>query len=230
MTAIIGIVRAAGPQAAIAGGPTPLLQTGEGSLLECAIRKVSPFVSAPTVVTVRTHQEPVAAQARRQGAQVLFLPPDGVETEEWIVEALADTIGFAPGTRLLLLRVDAPLIAPETLQRLAEATIPGAAGADPGPDHGHGPDPDHGHGHDPGPLVKRGLAGLVPVHDAGDGPDPERAGVVRIDLSGPCERPFAPPNWFAIPVPDRHVNVRLRDVATYRRHFPDAFRRRFQKW
>jgi CTP:molybdopterin cytidylyltransferase MocA len=226
-TPVLAVIRAAGPQAAIAGGPTALLQTGDGTLLQCALRKaralgsdLGPSVGdLSVVVTVRQQHGPVVAQARREGARLLIVPTGTPESEAWILDAVQRE-GWAPGgARMLLLRVDAPLVTAATLERLAQAEMPA-------------------------PVDASASNGLVPVLEEEARPDPERAGIVRLDLpaylpawkgqAAPgVEGPGAPlpePIWRPLVVTDRFVNVRLRDVATYRRHFPEAFRRRFQKW
>jgi len=219
MTLTLGIVRAAGPQASIAGGPTPLLQTGSGTLLERAIRKLRDLGLGTVLTTIHEQQEPVAAQARRQGADLLLLPTGETETLPWIVRALPvpETLRSS-GTRVLLLQVDAPLIGVETLARLlsvADEMMDGEAMGEADAD----------------PRL------LVPVAEGG-ALEPDAAGALLLVFPRGYSRSEATDMGDAIarlapipvPVNDRHATLRIRDLPTYRRHFPDAFRRRFQKW
>lgn len=215
MKQIIGVVRAAGPQAAIAGGPTPLLQTGNGTLLERAIRSLRAVTEVPLFVTVQEHHGPVAAQARRQGAHVISLPSGTEETLPWIVSTLSVSgeVSLGTGARILLLRVDAPLIASDTLRQLSETPVQASSGT-----------AEQG----------EGLPLIIPFSGADEALDPEGVGVMAVDVpEGTHADAFTEPTWgprVGVPVEDRHLKLRLRDVATYRRHFPDAFRKRFQKW
>jgi CTP:molybdopterin cytidylyltransferase MocA len=224
MTQTLGVVRAAGPQASIAGGPTPLLQTGSGTLLEGAIRQLRDVGVERIIATIHAQQEPVAAQARRQGAETRLLPTGEAESLSWILRVLGEGAPpLPPGSRILLLHVDAPLLAHGTLHALLAAGD-GAATA---------------------PTPMSAPTRFVPIRSRdGTGPapeaapadavgDPEAAGATLLLLPhGLAAATDDIPEPASVPVfvEDRHAALRIRDLPTYRRHFPEAFRRRFQKW
>lgn len=212
---VLGIVPAAGRSRRMGGQAKPLLDAGGGETF--LDRVVSTFRSAGVgnvVVGVREDPGPVAARAREAGARVL-VPADVDDGPiATIREALSGEDGDPPAA-LLVLPADMPLVHPGTVARLLEAW----GGPAPSPDDvptiwlprlgertGH---PALFTGQALAALRTRGLEqGARTVVEA----ERERGRVGEV------------------PVEDRGILVDIDTLPDYRRHFPQAFRRRFQKW
>ncbi len=208
MSRILGVIPAAGRSSRIGGGPKPLMDTGEGTLLERAVGALRGGGADPVVVGVREDPGPVAAEARRLGARALV--PEGVE--EGPVATLRSALETvraegAPPAALLYLPADIPLVRSGTVAALVTAwretgahlVLPWEGGKT---------------GHPAlfaGPL----LDALVDPHL----PEGARS-VVEAHRSEALE----------VPVDDPGIHVDIDTLSDYRRHFPSAHRKRFQKW
>lgn len=206
---ILGVVPAAGLSSRIGGGPKPLLETGSGTFLAGVVQALRAGGANPVVVGVRNDPGPVAAEARRSGAEVLV----PTQVEDGPVATLRTALlqarnGGAPSPQaLLLLPADFPLVKGETVRALVEAwretgavlVLPLEGGRT---------------GHPAlfaGPLLDELL----------DPSLPEGArSVVEAHRDGALE----------VPVDDPGIHVDVDTLPEYRRHFPGPYRKRFQKW
>lgn len=219
--AVLGVIPAAGLSSRIGGNPKPLLETGSGTFLSRVIRSLREGGADPVVVGVRAVPSPVAAEARRNGAEVL-VPP---KVEEGPVATLRAALEYArgnggpphrghpkappetPPAALLLLPADFPLVKGETVRALVQAwrdtsanlVLPVQGGRT-----GH-------------PALFSG-----PLLDELLEPDlPEGArSVVEAHRGTAVE----------VPVDDPGIHVDIDTLPEYRRHFPGPYRKRFQKW
>lgn len=235
MTPLVGVIPAADRGGHIGGAPPALLQTGEGTFLERAIAVLRAAGVERIIVGVRDARDPVAAQARRGGAEVAEVEPEGRDPGASLGAAqrcMAGTGGLtgageAPvggpsavadasdasgwvGVSFLLLPPTYPEVKESTVRTLIqgwqeaeEAPIVAAPLLPEGTSVAHLP------WHELAPLILRG--------------------------DGAADRLRAPetvegPNLLRIPVTDPGVGQRIDTLPLYRRHFPQAFRKRFQKW
>jgi molybdenum cofactor cytidylyltransferase len=208
MSRVLGVIPAAGRSSRIGGRPKPLLDTGEGTLLERVVGALRGGGADPVVVGVREDPGPVAAEARRLGARTLV--PESVE--EGPVATLRSALesaraeGEPPGA-LLYLPADVPLVQPGTVVALVTAWRETGA-------HLVLPREGGRTGHPAlfaGPLLDE----LLDPHL----PEGARS-VVEAHRSAAVE----------VPVEDPGIHVDIDTLSDYRRHFPAAHRKRFQKW
>jgi len=215
---VLGVIPAAGLSSRIGGNPKPLLETGSGTFLARIIRALREGGADPIMVGVRDDPGPVAAEARRAGARVL-VPPD---LEAGPVATLQAALRLArregnvtgangesrsPVRALLFLPSDFPLVQGTTVRALVEAwRETGAPLILPleGERTGH-----------PalfaGPLLDELLDPTLP-EGARSVVDAHRSEAVQV------------------PVDDPGIHVDIDTLSEYRRHFPTAYRKRFQKW
>jgi len=216
---LVGVIPCADRSGAIGGAPPPLLQTGDGSFLERAVALLRVAGVDRILVGVRDRRDPVAAQALRAGGTVVEVAA-GEHDPGASLRAAGDLVrgDSAPGAAgsdfdptFLCLPPTYPLVRDDTMDDLARAWREAA-----------GP---------PGIL-----APALPA-------DSPRAGIPWWDLAplfllGPDpaarlpEGPDAPPGDLPVRVEvvDPGVAERIDTLPLYRRHFPQAFRKRFQKW
>jgi molybdenum cofactor cytidylyltransferase len=204
---VLGVVPAAGRSTRIGGGPKPLLETGAGTFLERVVATLREGGADRVVVGVRDDSGPVAATARRAGAEVLV--PTDVETGPiaTVRAALAGPLERSEVDAALLLPADFPLVRKETVDALLRRWR--AGGGDlllprQGGRTGH-------------PAL---FAGPL-LHELLEPGLPEGA---RSVVERHRERAVE------VEVEDPGIHVDVDTLPDYRRHFPDAYRKRFQKW
>jgi len=241
----IAVIPEAPERAAIGGAPLPLLQGDGGTFLEGAIRALRLAGAARVLVAAAEARGPVGVMALREGAEVISLPrrpdsatsyprpeaprdlgakttPDGTPPDQtpqeqmlqeqmlpdWTpppfeLEALAPWVS---GERdpiapsLLILPVTFPKVALRTLEQLRDFAATTQKG---GPDEVRVVQAVHG-----------GVWGM-PLAVVGPW-----LGLGWAEL--PHARPCA--------VEDAGATLQVTTLPVYRRLFPDAFRKRFQKW
>ncbi len=205
---MIGIIPAAGRSTRIGGGPKPLLATGDGTFLERAIRALQAAEPDSIHVGVRHDPGPVAAAARRAGART-HIPEevdDGpIATIRTVLRTLRDE--GTPPNAILLLPVDFPLLQPETVAALSRKWRESDA-------HLVLPRMKGRTGHPAllgGPLLDELLE---PDLSEGAKSVVKRHADAAIHLE----------------VDDRGILIDIDTLPEYRRHFPQAYRKRFQKW
>ncbi len=215
MASILGVVPAAGRSTRM-GNPKPLLDADGATFLERTVAALREGGADPVVVGVRDHRGPIHAAARKTGAHVVA--PDRVEdgpiatvraAVEWATSPPAEGDTDRPVQALLLLPVDHPRVKGRTVGRLVEAFL----AADPSP-----------------PLV-------IPVHDDRSGhPVLFHASLFsELREEGLAEGARTVVHRhrsraLEVPVDDRGVLVDIDTLPEYRRHYPRAYRKRFQKW
>ncbi|TVP49114.1 MAG: hypothetical protein EA350_02465 [Gemmatimonadales bacterium] len=228
---LVGVIPCADRSGAIGGAPPPLLQTGEGSFLERAIALLRVAGVDQVLVGVRDRRDPVAAEALRAGASVVEVAEGdrdpaaslraagaavrgggpGVQGESGSPPGPGPAVDPAPVSTYLCLPPTFPLIRKDTMEELARAWREAASPA-------------------------RILAPVLPA-------DSPRAGIpwwelAPLFLRGPDpaarlpQDPGHPPDALPVRVEvvDPGVAERIDTLPLYRRHFPQAFRKRFQKW
>jgi molybdenum cofactor cytidylyltransferase len=205
---VLGVIPAAGRSTRIGGGPKPLLETGSGTFLARVVRALRDGGVGEVVVGVRDDPGPVAAEARRCGAKALV--PEGVDEGPiaTVRSVLRRTEAGGPlPAAIVLLPADYPLVSPSTVAAVLAAWRRSGASL-------VRPRHEGRTGHPPlfaGPLLDALLSPHLPrgarsvVEEHGD-----EAVLVDVDNPG--------------------ILVDVDTLPEYRRHFPDAFRRRFQKW
>jgi hypothetical protein len=187
----------------IGGAPPVLLETGAGSFLERAARALRDAGATRILVLAPNPQGPVAALAARTGCEILPLPEGPLTPEAALSPLLSDLRMEAEApTQLGLLLHDPlyPLVRPETFQALVRA------GQEPGTPKGGWILPAEG-------PVPRFLPSTPPFPP---------------DWGDPAEGGTPPP--LRIPLEDPGAGIRVDTLPLYRKHFPGAFRKRFQKW
>lgn len=197
-----GVVPAAGRSTRM-GSPKPLLDAGGRSFLQEVVGALSRGGCRRVLVVVRDPKGPIAAMARRSGAEVVVNPDpsDGPITSLRAgLRALGeDAAGcaFCP--------VDHPRVDPETVSRLIEAFHAGDAPITVpvfGERRGH-------------PVVfRRTIFAELLEDDLDEG---ARTVVHRHD-----------DEVREVEVEDRGVTLDIDTLREYRKHFPDAYRKRFQ--
>lgn len=204
---LLGVIPAAGRSTRIGGNPKPLLETGAGTFLERTVAALRDGGADSVHVGVRHDPGPVAAMARRIGARV-WVPED---IEDGPISTIRSVI---QGCRtegavgaILILPADFPKLSGETVAAVVSRW------------RAYG-----------GTLVLPEQAGRTghPALVAGalldelldpDLPEGARTVVER-------HRDEA----VIVAVEDPGIHVDIDTLPEYRRHFPDAYRRRFQKW
>ncbi len=204
---VVGVVPAAGRSTRI-GNPKPLLDAGGRTFLERVVAALRGGGVERVLVGVREGQGPIPAHALRLGAEVFV--PDGVDegpiaTLRGAIRRLEDE--DPPVDALLLHPADHPLVTAETVAALVERYSVGDT-----------------------PLVRPVLNGttghpvvlgraLFPELLAPNLPEGARTVVDRRRDEGAL-----------VEVEDRGVLADIDTLGEYRRHFPDSYRKRFQKW
>ncbi len=205
---LIGIIPAAGRSSRIGGNPKPLLDTGSGTFLERTVRALGEGGAASVHVGVRHEAGPVTAAVRRLGARphVPVDVDDGpIATIRTVIRTLRDE-GEAPAA-ILFLPVDIPEVTPKVVRALVESWCQFDA-----------------------PLV-------LPASRGRTGHPALFSGVLLDELLEPdlaegartiVERHRADAR--IIEVDDEGILIDIDTLPEYRRRFPDAYRKRFQKW
>ncbi|TVP75802.1 MAG: hypothetical protein EA352_07265 [Gemmatimonadales bacterium] len=224
---LVGVVPAAGRSGRMGGSAKPLLDTGEGTFLERVVRALREGGASAVVVGVREDPSPLAAHARELGTRVL-VPPGLEEGPIATLRAALDgpsaegpgggDHGQAPDA-ILYLPADMPLVRPETVAAVVR---------------GWAEEPESAHSSPPTrPTV------VLPQWRGQTGHPALFAGSALQDLLEPdlpegartvVEHHRAAGTLKTVPVEDRGTTVDIDTVPEYRRHFPRAFRKRFQKW
>ncbi|CAN5639373.1 hypothetical protein BH23GEM11_BH23GEM11_20490 [soil metagenome] len=222
---LVGIIPCADHSGAIGGAPPPLLQTGDGSFLERAISHLRVAGVGLVLVGVRDRRDPVAARALRAGGTVVEVGA-GEHDPGGSLRAAGERIrsGEDPQaagstdsvTGFLYLPATYPLIRAETMAELTRAwreaeTIPGILAPVLPTDS---------------PRAGVPWWELAPLFLRG--PHPETRMTKGPGAEGPGHAQDAP--LTRVEVVDPGVSERIDTLPLYRRHFPQAFRKRFQKW
>lgn len=234
----VGVVPAAGRSTRM-GSPKPLLDANGRSFLGRVVAALKDGGAHEVFVGVRERKGPVAAEALSAGARVL-VPADvedgpiaTVRAAILEVEQARSDRGPETGTDegsddpprrdipdgLLLHPVDHPLVTAETVGRLLSAA---ESAADPAASPSESDRPalvvvpefreQTGH-----PIfLHRSLFPELLEPDLSEG--------ARTVVHRHRDRTLR------VPVEDRGVLADLNTLVDYRRHFPDAYRKRFQKW
>jgi hypothetical protein len=210
MTPLVGVIPAADRGGTIGGAPLPLLQTGEGTFLDRAIAVLRAAGVGRVFVGVRNARDPVAVQALRAGAEVTEVEVTTSEPEASLHAAEAQMAAEgASSVAFLLLPPTFSCVREATIRSLVQGWLDAGGAADVA-----------------APLLPRGTAmadlpwtRLAPLILRGPGAADRLRGLEPEDLSP-----------LRIPVTDPGVGACIDTLPLYRRHFPQAFRKRFQKW
>jgi molybdenum cofactor cytidylyltransferase len=215
---VLGVVPAAGLSSRIGGSPKPLLETGSGTFLDRVILALREGGADPVVVGVREDPGPVAAEARRAGARVLVpsdLDAGPIATLQAAIRRTRPDRGVAgadgerpsPPRALLFLPADFPLVQGTTVRALVET------------------------------WRKTGASLVLPMEGGESGHPALFAGPLLDELLDPALPEGARSVVDAhrdeavqVPVDDPGIHVDIDTLSEYRRHFPTAYRKRFQKW
>jgi molybdenum cofactor cytidylyltransferase len=203
---VLGVVPAAGRSSRM-GNPKPLLDAGGRSFLERVVTALRDGGATEVIVGVRTEKGPIPAAALAAGARILV--PHDVEDGPiaTVREAILSVEGDPEVRGLLLLPVDHPRVETGTVAALLAAAASTA------------------------PLI------AMPVHRGESGHPVFLSREVFPDLLEPdleegarsvVDRHRA--RVLEVEVDDPGILADLNTLADYRRHFPDSFRKRFQKW
>lgn len=210
MSEILGVVPAAGESTRM-GNPKPLLDADGATFLERTVGALRDGGANAVVVGVRDAKGPVHATASRTGAHVLA-PPD---VEDGPIATIRAALRWweeereprsAPGA-LVLLPVDHPKVRAETVRALIEAFREGLA-----------PLVLPAHGGETGHPVLFGHTLLEELR-GGELDEGARTVVHRHRESARV-----------VEVEDRGIHLDIDTLAEYRRSYPTAYRKRFQKW
>jgi CTP:molybdopterin cytidylyltransferase MocA len=208
-----GLVPATETRTAIGGAPPPLLRAAEGTFLARALGRLRAAGMAEVIVTVPDARGPVAAEARRGGAEIVVVEGPGEGSAPEPLRSLEAAARHSRAEGWIVLPPAFPLVRESTPAALLEAWA-------------------HA-----GPEVRAIVPVLAPAVPA---PQAERPGwdaaapiVVRGDQVEAL--PDLPGSLGAeallrVPVEDPGIGIRVDTLALYRRHFPEVYRRRFQKW
>lgn len=199
---VAGVIPAAGRSTRM-GSPKPLLDAGGRSFLQRVVGALSGGGCTPVVVVVRDPDGPVAAMARRAGARPVENPDPSAGPISSLRTALRSLEEDVEGCAFC--PVDHPRIAPQTVKRLLEAFRESGAPV---------VVPRHGgrRGH---PVFFR--SGLFPEL-LEEGLEEGARTVLRRHEADVRE----------VEVQDAGVLVDIDTLSEYRRHYPDAYRQRFQ--
>lgn len=199
---VVGIVPAAGRSSRM-GSPKPLLDAGGPSFLQRVVGALSRGGCRPVLVVVRETDGPVAAMARRAGALAVENPDpsDGpISSLRAALRSLRE-----PVAGCAFCPVDHPRVSPETVAALLEAF---RGGDDPVVVPRHGDRRGHP------VLFRRAVFAELLEEELEEG--------ARTVLRRHEDRVRE------LPVDDPGILVDIDTRAEYRRHFPEAYRRRFQ--
>jgi len=202
---ITGVVPAAGLSSRI-GSPKALLDAGGESFLDRVVTTLRTGGVPLVVVGLREAAGPVHAAALRTGAEIVV--PDDVDAGPIATIRAALSLPHHPAVAaLIVLPVDIPLVSDGTISLLVERFERTGA-----------------------PVVLPAYRGETghPVIFSGDAlealQDPTLEGGART-----VSREFRD-RADIVEVEDRGVLIDIDTLPDYRRHFPAAYRKRFQKW
>jgi molybdenum cofactor cytidylyltransferase len=203
---IVGVIPAAGRSTRI-GNPKPLLDADGRTFLDRAVWTLRQGGLEEVLVGVRESRGPTYASALRTGARVVV----PVQVDDGPIATIRaalqwTTDGERPGA-LVILPVDHPRVEPATVSALVDAFVEGDASLVLPVFEGRS-------GH---PIL---IAG--PLLDELE--EPELAEGARTVVRRHRETARL------LEVPDRGILVDIDTLPEYRRHFPEAYRKRFQKW
>jgi len=216
---VMGVVPAAGLSTRM-GNPKPLMDAGGRSFLARVLAALRGGGTHDVVVGVRHEKGPIAAEARNAGARVV-VPTDVEDGPIATVRAAIRLLDGPEVAGLLLHPVDHPLVKAETVGTLLDAASDRSSptGARSGVEDV------------PVPSI------VVPVEGGRSGHpvffsrtlfpellEPDLPEGARTVLNRHRDRVVE------VAVDDRGVLADLNTLADYRRHFPDSYRKRFQKW
>jgi molybdenum cofactor cytidylyltransferase len=216
---VLGVIPAAGRSSRM-GNPKPLLDAGGRNFLERVAAALRDGGATELIVGVRSEKGPIAAAALAAGARVVV--PESVDDGPiaTIREAIRSAEGDPEIQGLLLLPVDHPRVKAGTVAALLQAAF---SPSDGNPDTLARASPS-------APIV-------IPVHRGKWGHPVFLSREVFPDLLEPELEEGARTvverhrdRVLQVEVDDAGVLADLNTLADYRRHFPDSFRRRFQKW
>jgi molybdenum cofactor cytidylyltransferase len=204
---VVGVVPAAGRSSRM-GNPKPLLDADGRSFLARVVAALREGGTADVFVGVREEKGPISAEARKAGARLL-VPGDVEDGPVATVRAAIHQVEGSdpPIDGFLLHPADHPLVAPATVERLLEAAAEGRSAIVAPVHRGESGHPVFFH---------RSLFPELLEPDLEEG----ARSVVRRHREASLE----------IPVEDAGVLADINTLAEYRRHFPDSYRKRFQKW
>jgi molybdenum cofactor cytidylyltransferase len=212
---VFGVVPAAGRSSRI-GNPKPLLDADGATFLERTVGALREAGVRTVYVGVREERSPIGAMAGRTGARTVVPqePERGPLATLQAVLAARRTAGEEAAIgAFVYLPVDHPLVQPATVRALIEG------------------------------WRETGAQLVVPLHRdrrgypilldttllrelaSGDPPAPGEGEEDVAALLHPHD-----PATHLVEVDDQGVLVDIDTLAEYRRHFPAAYRRRFQKW
>jgi molybdenum cofactor cytidylyltransferase len=202
---ITGVVPAAGLSSRI-GSPKPLLDAGGESFLDRVITTLRTGGVARVVVGLREAAGPVHAAALRTGAEIV-IPADVDAGPIATIRAALSLPSHPAVAALIVLPVDTPLVSDRTVRLLVER------------------------------FERTGAPIVLPEHRGETGHPVIFAGDALAALLDPTlkdgartvSREFRD-RAEIVEVDDRGVLIDIDTLPDYRRHFPAAYRKRFQKW
>lgn len=203
---VAGVIPAAGRSTRM-GTPKPLLDAGGPSFLQAVVGALAGGGCAPVLVVVRERSGPVAAMARRAGARAVVNP----DPSDGPVSSLRTGIRALDGEEgggvsgVAFCPADHPLVEPGTVSRLLRAFRESGSPV-------VVPTRDGRRGHPV--LFRRALFAELLEDDLDEG----ARTVLHRHLDEVEE----------VPVDDDGVLADIDTLTEYRRHFPHAYRRRFQ--
>ncbi len=203
MDRIAGIVPCAGRSTRM-GSPKPLLDAGGPTFLERVVRALGRGGCRPLIVVVREPEGPIAATARAAGAEVVV----NEDPSEGPISSLRAAVRVLPGdvAGCAFLPVDHPLVEGETVRMLVDALRIGDK-----PPWAVVPSFRGDRGHPV--LFGRSVFDELLHAELEEG--------ARTLLHRHLDRTRE------IPVEDEGVVTDIDTLPEYRRHFPDAYRKRF---
>ncbi|MEX0979610.1 MAG: nucleotidyltransferase family protein [Gemmatimonadota bacterium] len=220
---IAGIVPASGASSRM-GSPKALLDAGGRSFLERVVGALATGGCSPVLVVVRDARSPVAAMARKVGAEVVE-NPDPSEGPIGSLRRALEALSAGDTDACVLHPVDHPLVRGETVAALVRAFREASASTAPTPKAEASASMAPA---DPPPIVvptldgKRGhpvlFSARVFPELMEDGLEEGARTVVHRHLDSLLE----------VPVRDEGILVDIDTLPEYRRRFPDAYRKRFQ--
>ncbi|TVP57865.1 MAG: hypothetical protein EA351_05070 [Gemmatimonadales bacterium] len=205
---LIGVIPAAGRSSRIGGNPKPLLDTGSGTFLECTVRALAGGGAESVHVGVRHETGPVSAAVQRLGARP-HVPPEVEDGPIATIRTVIRTLraeGSTPAA-ILFLPVDIPGVTAGIVRALVQEW-------------------------------KESDARLVlPAHRGRTGHPALFSGVLLDELLEPdlaegartiVERHRTDAR--IVEIDDEGILIDIDTLPEYRRRFPEAYRKRFQKW
>lgn len=206
MPRIVGVIPAAGRSTRI-GNPKPLLDADGRTFLDRAVSTLREGGIDQILIGVRESRGPIHAAAVRTGARVTVPAQVDDGPIATIRAALQREDDEGRPDALVILPVDHPRVDSATVSALVEAFAQGD-------DHLVLPVYEGRSGH---PILVAG-----PLLDELQEPDLAEGARTVVRRHREAAR--------LLDVPDRGILVDIDTLPEYRRHFPTAFRKRFQKW